>query len=74
MAVHSSIHVWRILWVGEPGELRSMGLQRVGQDLVTKQQQPCGRQDALGIQLRVRDKSPVFRALTMSWGSQTVNK
>ena len=30
MATHSSILAWRIPWTGEPGELQSMGLQRVG--------------------------------------------
>ena len=30
---------WRILWTEEPGGLQSIGLQRVGHDLVTKQQQ-----------------------------------
>ena len=29
MATHSSIVAWWILWTGEPGELQSMGLQRV---------------------------------------------
>ena len=32
MATHSSILAWRIPWTEEPGGLRSMGLQRVGQD------------------------------------------
>ena len=32
MATHSSILAWRIPWTGEPGELQSMGWQRVGQD------------------------------------------
>ena len=32
MAIHSSILVWRIPWTEEPGELLSMGLQRVGND------------------------------------------
>ena len=32
MATHSSIFAWRIPWTEEPGGLRSMGLQRVGQD------------------------------------------
>ena len=32
MATHSSILDWRIPWTEEPGELRSMGLQRVGHD------------------------------------------
>ena len=30
MATHSSILVWKIPWVEEPGGLQSMGLQRVG--------------------------------------------
>ena len=32
MATHSSILAWRIPWTEEPGELLSMGSQRVGQD------------------------------------------
>ena len=35
MATHSSILVWRIPWMEEPGGLQSMGLQRVGHDWVT---------------------------------------
>ena len=35
IAMHSSILAWRIPWTEEPGELQSMGLQRVGQELVT---------------------------------------
>ena len=30
MATHSSILAWRIPWTEEPGELHSMGSQRVG--------------------------------------------
>ena len=30
MATHSNILAWRIPWTKEPGELHSMGLQRVG--------------------------------------------
>ena len=30
MATHSSTLAWRIPWMEEPGELQSMGLQRVG--------------------------------------------
>ena len=30
MATHSSLLVWRIPWTEEPGELQSMGSQRVG--------------------------------------------
>ena len=30
MATHSSVLAWRIPWTAEPGELWSMGSQRVG--------------------------------------------
>ena len=30
MATHSSILVWRIQWIEEPGRLQSMGFRRVG--------------------------------------------
>ena len=30
MATHSSVLAWRIPWTEEPGELESMGSQRVG--------------------------------------------
>ena len=36
-ATHSSILAWEIPWTEEPGGLQSMGSQRVGYDLVTKQ-------------------------------------
>ena len=39
MATHSSILAWEIPWIEEPGRLQSMGSQRVGYDLATKQQQ-----------------------------------
>ena len=39
MATHSSVLAWEMPWTEEPGGLQSMGLQRVGHDLVTKQQQ-----------------------------------
>ena len=32
MATHSSILPWRVPWTEEPGELQSMGSQRVGHD------------------------------------------
>ena len=37
MATHSSILAQEIPWTEEPGRLQSMGSQRVGHDLVTKQ-------------------------------------
>ena len=36
MATHSSILAWEIPWTENPGKLQSMGLQRVGHDLVTR--------------------------------------
>ena len=36
MATHSSILDWEIPWTEEPGELQSMGSQRVGRDLATE--------------------------------------
>ena len=39
IATYSNILAWRTPWTEEPGELQSMGSQRVGYDLVTKQQQ-----------------------------------
>ena len=32
MATHSSILAWKIPWTEEPGNLQSVGLQRVRQD------------------------------------------
>ena len=32
MTIHSSILAWRIPWTEEPGELQSMGSQRVRHD------------------------------------------
>ena len=37
MAVHSSIFAWQSPWTEEPGGLQSIGLQRVGHNLVTKE-------------------------------------
>ena len=38
MATHSSVLAREISWTEEPGGLQSMGLQRVGYDVSTKQQ------------------------------------
>ena len=38
MATHCRILAWRIPWIEEPGGLRSMGSQRVGHNLASKQQ------------------------------------
>ena len=39
MATHSTILAWEIPWTEESGGLQSMGLQKVGHQLVTQQQQ-----------------------------------
>ena len=39
MATHSSILAWESPWTEETDRLQSMGSQRVGHDLATKQQQ-----------------------------------
>ena len=36
-ATHSGILAWRIPWIEEPGGLQSLGLQRAGRDLGSKQ-------------------------------------
>ena len=37
IVMHSNILAWRILWTEEPGGLQSLGSQRVGHDLASKQ-------------------------------------
>ena len=39
MATYSCILAWEIPWTEEPDGLQSMGLQRVGHDSLTKQQE-----------------------------------
>ena len=39
MTAHSSILAWKIPRTEEPGGLRLMGLQRIGHDVASKQQQ-----------------------------------
>ena len=39
MATHSGILAWETPWIEAPGGLQSLGSQRLGHDLVTKQQQ-----------------------------------
>ena len=41
MAMHSSILAWRIPWTEEPGDLQTIGLQRVRHDWVTNIQHKC---------------------------------
>ena len=39
MATHSSISAWEIPWTEEPGVQQTMGLQKAGHGLATKEQQ-----------------------------------
>ena len=39
MATHFNIPAWEVPWTEEPGRLQPMVLQRVGHNIVTKQQQ-----------------------------------
>ena len=39
MEIHFSILAWEIPWSEEPGGLQSMGLQRVGHDLRSKERE-----------------------------------
>ena len=47
IATHCSILAWRIWWTEEPDELQSLQLQRVGYNLVIKQQQKDDKDAAL---------------------------
>ena len=49
VATHVSILAWEIPWTEEPGGLQSMGSQRVGHGLVTKEQQQHFNGGMLGI-------------------------
>ena len=41
METHSSIHAWKILWREEPGQLQSMGSQRIRHDWATEHTDIC---------------------------------
>ena len=38
MATHSSTLAWKVPWAEQPGQLQSVGSQRIRHDLATKQQ------------------------------------
>ena len=48
MATYSSILAWKIPWTEESGRLQSMGLQRVGHDLVTECAQTHASEEGMG--------------------------
>ena len=49
MATHSSILAWEISRTEEPGRPQSMGSQRVGHDLATKEQQSSLARDRIRV-------------------------
>ena len=51
MVTHSSILAWEIPQTEEPGRLQSMGLQRVGHDLVTNKSNKTNLQSYLNFYL-----------------------
>ena len=52
MTTHSSILAWRVLWTEEPGELQSMGSQRVRQRCTgTTQREGMGREEGGGFRM-----------------------
>ena len=50
MATHSSILAWESHCTEEPVGLQSMGLQRVGRDLATNQQQQINLKKIMSVQ------------------------
>ena len=64
MATHSSIFVWRIPWIEEPGGLQSIGSQRIGHDwsdLACKHRLPwwLGGKESLSNAGDIRDTSSI---------------
>ena len=53
MATLSSILAWKIPQTEEPGRLQSMGLQRVGHDIVTEHTQGPGFSQAFNIKREI---------------------
>ena len=49
MVTQSSILAWRIPWTEEPGRLQSTGLQRVGHNLMSKNNRKGGRSSHMKI-------------------------
>ena len=66
MATHPSILAWEIPWTEKPDRLQSMGSQRAGHDLATKEQQALACFLHTGCILEVApngsQSSSVFRA------------
>ena len=69
MATHSSFLAWEIPRTEEPGRLQSMGLQRVGHDLVTKQVSTnlTGLLEGFNTPLLSCDRHPVSFVHSWNW-------
>ena len=65
MVINSCALAWKIPWIEEPGRLQSMGPQRVGHDLATKQQLLIPTANAAFFHLGFPD-SPSSR-VSLSW-------
>ena len=78
MATLSSILTWRIPQTEEPGWLQSVGSQRVGHNLVTKQQNKYRKWTSaalLNIQTRTHTHTQFFRVREHSnWKNQKIIK
>ena len=48
MATHFSILAWTLQWTGEPGELQSIVLNRVGTIEATQRDKACVHQKGMG--------------------------
>ena len=57
MATHSSILAWEIPWTEEPGELQSLGLQRVRHGLATSLMKVKEESEKAGLKLNVQKKN-----------------
>ena len=66
MATHSSILAWEFPRTEEPGGLQSMGSQRVGRDLATKQQQ---QQQGTG-EFRIYSEGTADKCRQCTWGEK----
>ena len=76
MATHSSILAWESPWTEEPGRLQSMGSQRIGHDLATKQQQfviEATDSTLSRIRLSIISKKIEFPVSTVNWLEPLVN-
>ena len=63
MATHSIILAWRIPWTEEPGELQSMGSQRVRHDRVTNTHTHTTTVSTISMFLECRKDGTCFKQL-----------